>query len=134
PATERPGIGQLPALFDTARAAGCPVEAWIGVPAAKLPGVLSREGYRIVQEGVTNALKYAPGEPITVRITVREGQLELRCTNALASSAVRATPNRGGKGLRGIRERATLLGGEAAAGPEAGQWVLAVRMPLRLGA
>ncbi|MFI8081241.1 histidine kinase [Kitasatospora sp. NPDC086009] len=134
PATERPGIGQLPALFDTARAAGSPVEAWIGVPAAKLPGVLSREGYRIVQEGVTNALKYAPGEPITVRITLREGQLELRCTNALASSAVRATPHRGGKGLRGIRERATLLGGEAAAGPEAGQWVLAVRMPLRLGA
>ncbi|MER6397593.1 histidine kinase [Kitasatospora sp. NPDC001603] len=134
PATERPGIGQLPALFDTARSAGSPVEAWIGVPAAKLPGVLSREGYRIVQEGVTNALKYAPGEPITVRIAVREGQLELRCTNALASSAVRATPRRGGKGLRGIRERATLLGGEAAAGPEAGQWVLAVRMPLRLGA
>ncbi|MFF1907085.1 sensor histidine kinase [Kitasatospora sp. NPDC058218] len=133
-ATERPGIDQVPALLDTARSAGSPVEAWIDVPAAHLPGVLSREGYRIVQEGVTNALKYAPGEPITVRIALHDGQLELRCANALVPAAARATPRRGGKGLRGIRERAALLGGEASAGAESGQWVLAVRMPLRLGA
>ncbi|MEV0532943.1 hypothetical protein [Kitasatospora sp. NPDC050463] len=133
-ATERPGIDQVPALLDTARSAGSPVEAWIDVPAANLPGVLSREGYRIVQEGVTNALKYAPGEPITVRIALHDGQLELRCVNALVPAAARATPRRGGKGLRGIRERAALLGGEASAGAESGQWVLAVRMPLRLGA
>ncbi|MET9396848.1 histidine kinase [Kitasatospora sp. NPDC002965] len=136
-ARERPGIEQLPTLFDTARAAGSPVEAWIDVAPAKLPGVLSREGYRIVQEGVTNALKYAPGEPITVRIAVRDGRLELRCVNASRAgggTAVRPSPRRGGKGLRGIRERAVLLGGEASAGVESGEWVLAVRVPLRLGA
>ncbi|MBV2156306.1 two-component sensor histidine kinase [Kitasatospora sp. SUK 42] len=138
-ATEQPGIDQLPALFDTARAAGSPVEARIEVPAGALPGVLSRESYRIVQEGVTNALKYAPGEPVGVRIAVRDGQLALRCTNRLtAAGPVRAGSRRGGKGLRGIRERATLLGGEATAGPSAegddGEWVLDVRLPLRLGA
>ncbi|MFB7614317.1 sensor histidine kinase [Kitasatospora sp. NPDC056181] len=135
-ARERPGIEQLPGLFDTARSAGSPVEAWIDVPSGRLPGVLSREGYRIVQEGVTNALKYAPGEPISVRVTLRDDRLELRCANALGSSAasVRVTPRRGGKGLRGIRERAVLLGGEASAGAESGEWVLAVRVPLRLGA
>ncbi|MFD0273022.1 sensor histidine kinase [Kitasatospora sp. NPDC127111] len=133
---ERPGVEQLPALFDTARAAGSPVEAWLDLPSGQLPGVLSREGYRIVQEGITNALKYAPGEPVSVRIALRDGRLEIRCANALSGSAapVRSSPRRGGKGLRGIRERAVLLGGEASAGPESGEWVLAVRVPLRLGA
>ncbi|MFJ7905774.1 sensor histidine kinase [Kitasatospora sp. NPDC096204] len=175
-ATEQPGIDQLPALFDTARAAGSPVEARIEVPPGSLPGVLSRESYRIVQEGVTNALKYAPGEPIDIRIAVRDGRLELRCANRpagngrspagparpVAGGAGRGATRKGGKGLRGIRERATLLGGEATAGPARGVapgaasgtgpgtgtgtgtgtaeaqegnggWVLTVRLPLRLG-
>ncbi|MEU6232763.1 histidine kinase [Kitasatospora sp. NPDC047058] len=133
---ERPGVDQLPALFDTARAAGSQVEARLDLPSGQLPGVLSREGYRIVQEGITNALKYAPGEPVSVRIALRDGWLEIRCANALAAAGapVRSSPRRGGKGLRGIRERAVLLGGEASAGPESGAWVLAVRVPLRLGA
>ncbi|MBD0675552.1 hypothetical protein BU198_33870 [Streptomyces sp. CBMA156] len=149
-ATEQPGIDQLPALFDTARAAGSPVDARVEVPPGTLPGVLSRESYRIVQEGVTNALKYAHGEPVDIRIAVRDGMLELSCANRLpgvgrsadgtvrasAGGAGRGATRKGGKGLRGIRERATLLGGEATAGtPEDGngQWVLTVRLPLRLG-
>ncbi|MER7581435.1 histidine kinase [Kitasatospora sp. NPDC097691] len=138
-ATEQPGIDQLPALFDTARAAGSPVEARVEVSAGALPGVLSRESYRIVQEGVTNALKYAPGEPVEVRITLRDGQLELRCANRLPGGEGRSPAGgsrKGGKGLRGIRERATLLGGEAAAGASqdgSREWVLHVRLPLRLG-
>ncbi|MFI8456422.1 sensor histidine kinase [Kitasatospora sp. NPDC085464] len=155
-ATEQPGIEQLPVLFDTARAAGSPVEAWIDVPAGTLPRVLARESYRIVQEGVTNALKYAPGAPLSVRIAVRDGQLELRCTNRApngtggtggaggvgGAGGAGGVPRqagggrKGGKGLRGIRERAMLLGGEATAGAAAdgsGEWVLAVRLPLRLG-
>ncbi|MFF3594371.1 sensor histidine kinase [Kitasatospora indigofera] len=131
-ATEQPGIDQLPQLFDAARAAGSPVEAWIDVPQGQLPGVLSRETYRIVQEAVTNLLRHAPGEPITVRIAVRDGGLELRCVNATdGGGRSRAS---GGKGLRGIRERATLLGGEATAARQDDEWVLAVRLPLRLGA
>ncbi|WP_329499442.1 sensor histidine kinase [Kitasatospora herbaricolor] len=130
--TEQPGIEQLPQLFDAARAAGSPVEAWIDVPQGLLPGVLSRETYRIVQEAVTNLLRHAPGEPITVRIAVRDGRLELRCVNATdGGGRSRAS---GGKGLRGIRERATLLGGEATAARQDDEWVLAVRLPLRLGA
>ncbi|WBP85956.1 sensor histidine kinase [Kitasatospora cathayae] len=142
-ATEQPGIDQLPALFDTARAAGSPVEASIEVPAGVLPGVLSRESYRIVQEGVTNALKYAPGQPVEVQVAVRDGQLELRCANRLVAAPGRGGGSRkGGKGLRGIRERAVLLGGAASAGPAdrlgppaegTGEWVLDVRLPLRLG-
>ncbi|WP_235502952.1 histidine kinase, partial [Kitasatospora sp. Root187] len=131
-AVERPGVEQLTGLFDTARAAGSPVEALVELPPGALPGVLSREAYRIVQEAVTNALKHAPGEPIAVRITVRDGQLALRCANG-RSPLGGSRRSGGGKGLRGIRERAALLGGEAAAGWEREEWVLTVRLPLRLG-
>ncbi|MGW3041443.1 hypothetical protein ACWC9T_15705 [Kitasatospora sp. NPDC001159] len=94
-ATEHPGVDQLPALFDTARAAGSPVEALVDLSEGKLPGVPSRESYRIVQEGVTNALKYAPGEPISIRIAFRGGQLELRC----------AQRDAGRRGRRGAESR-----------------------------
>jgi signal transduction histidine kinase len=68
--------------------------------------------------------------------------LELRCANAMSAGGGVAARNpaagarKGGKGLRGIRERATLLGGEATAGASqdcSGEWVLHVRLPLRLG-
>ncbi|MFD0569229.1 sensor histidine kinase [Kitasatospora gansuensis] len=130
-AVEQPGVEQLPALFETARAAGHPVQATVEIPAGVLPGVLSREAYRIVQEAVTNALKHAPGAAVVARIAVRDGQLELRCANGRSSAG--SSPRGGGKGVRGIRERATLLGGEAAAGWEGEDWVLTVRLPLRLG-
>ncbi|MFJ8041856.1 sensor histidine kinase [Kitasatospora sp. NPDC096147] len=131
-AVEQPGVEQLAGLFETARAAGSPVRAVVAVTAGALPGVLSRESYRIVQEAVTNALKYAPGQPITVRLAVEEGDLLIRSTNGRASEG--GSRRGGGKGLRGIRERATLLGGESSAGWEGAEWVLSVRLPLRLSA
>ncbi|MER5866071.1 histidine kinase [Kitasatospora sp. NPDC002040] len=130
-AVERPGVEQLPGLLETARTAGHPVEAAVEIPAGVLPGVLSREAYRIVQEAVTNVLKHAPGASIVVRIAVRDGQLELRCANGPGAQG--GSRRGGGKGIRGIRERAALLGGAAAAGWEGEEWVLAVRLPLRLG-
>ncbi|GAA2993422.1 histidine kinase [Kitasatospora albolonga] len=131
-AVERPGVEQLEGLFETARAAGSPVVAVVAVAPGELPGVLSRESYRIVQEAVTNALKYAPGQPITLRLAIEEGDLLIRSANG--RSAEGASRRGGGKGLRGVRERATLLGGEAAAGWEGEEWVLSVRLPLRLSA
>ncbi|WP_354643176.1 sensor histidine kinase [Kitasatospora camelliae] len=147
-ATEQPGLDQVGALFETARAAGSSVEARIAVRADQVPGVLSREAYRIVQEGITNALKYAPGTPIRVRAAIEDGSLRLRCATAIGGTGTESEPpgraaradgsggRRGGKGLRGIRERAVLLGGESHAGPDpdgGADWVLAVRLPLRLG-
>ncbi|MEV6206407.1 histidine kinase [Kitasatospora sp. NPDC051914] len=132
-AAEQPGLDRVAALFDAARAAGSPVEASVDPAAARLTGVLSREAYRIVQEGVTNALKHAPGAPIRIRAAIEGGRLELRCATALVAVPAGGRPARGGgRGLRGVRERAALLGGEAGAGREDGDWVLAVRLPLRL--
>ncbi|WP_371500791.1 histidine kinase [Kitasatospora sp. NBC_00374] len=130
-AVERPGLDQVPALLATARAAGSPVEDTIEARAEHLPGVLSREAYRIVQESVTNALKYAPGVPIRVVARIAGGALELHCANGVPGEPRRRP---GGKGLRGIRERAVLLGGEASTGMDGSDWVVRVRLPLRLAA
>ena len=129
--TEQPGLDQVSALFETARAAGTRVDARIEVTAAHVPGVLSREAHRIVQEAVTNALRHAPGAAVQFRIDRRDGCLRLCCTNPLSGG--QAWQKRGGAGLRGIRERAALLGGEATVGPVDGNWELRVRLPLRLG-
>ncbi|GAA4871269.1 sensor histidine kinase [Kitasatospora terrestris] len=125
---EQPGIDRVGELFEGARAAGSPVEADVAVRGAELPGVLSREAYRIVQEGVTNALKHAPGAPIRVRGRVEGGTLVLSCRNALVGGGGKG----GGKGLRGIRERAVLLGGDATGEAVDGEWLLRVRLPVRL--
>ncbi|MFF0392005.1 sensor histidine kinase [Kitasatospora sp. NPDC004615] len=130
-ATEQPGLDRAEELFAAARAAGSPVDAELDVRADGLPGVLSREAYRIVQEGITNALRHAPGAPVRIRALTAAGALELSCRNTLTG---KGSPRRGGgKGLRGVRERAVLLGGDCEAGPDGTDWVLRVRLPLRLG-
>ncbi|RKE19472.1 sensor histidine kinase [Streptomyces sp. TLI_171] len=129
-AAEQPGLDRVEELFASARAAGTPVVAELAVRTGGLPGVLSREAYRIVQEGVTNALRHAPGAPIRVEGAVVDGVLELSCRTARTGGG--SSRSGGGKGLRGVRERAVLLGGECEAGPDGPDWLLRVRLPLRL--
>ncbi|MBC9711892.1 histidine kinase [Streptomyces sp. TRM66268-LWL] len=125
----------LPGLLDRTRATGTPVTVTLGIEAAALPGLVSREAYRIVQEGLGNALRHAPGTPVDLRITPYGDELEIVMENPLPSDtgSGRTRPG-GGHGLRGIADRARLLGGNASAGPRNGpdgdRWRLAVRLPL----
>ncbi|WP_239144449.1 histidine kinase [Streptomyces sp. SID14515] len=95
--------------------------------------VVSREAYRIVQEGLSNALRHGGGGPPPVRllIAVRERELEIVMENPLGERPAVARPG-GGRGLRGIAERAVLLGGRTEAGARAddGVWRLTARLPL----
>ncbi|GHF72541.1 histidine kinase [Streptomyces mashuensis] len=143
-----PTLGDLPALLDRARAAGGSVELTAPGGLDAVPAVVSREAYRIVQEGLTNALRHAGPVPVRLRIAVHEsgegdgpdgrnGQygkdLEVTMENPARTGAVpaRRGPDGGGRGLPGIAERARLLRGTAEWGEEAGRWRLAVRLPLR---
>jgi signal transduction histidine kinase len=77
----------------------------------------------VVQEGLTNAAKHAPGAAVQVsvspyRVTVRNGPPRARPT---ASS--------GGLGLAGLRERVRLAGGTLNAGPVASGFELDVTLP-----
>ncbi|WP_435595758.1 sensor histidine kinase [Streptomyces albogriseolus] len=119
----------LGGLLRRTRAAGQPVTATVDAPLKALPPVLSREAYRIVQEGLTNALRHAgAGVTVAVRVVLRDGHLEIGVDNPLAASA--ATRGGGGHGLDGIRSRSRLLGGTARAGPVDGLWRLRVRLPV----
>ncbi len=94
----------------------------------KLPDPVTREGYRILQEALTNVLRHCGPVPVRVRVEVAAGGLHLEVTNPLPERPV--VTSGGGSGLRGMRERAALLGGEADTGPHAGGWRVRARLPL----
>ncbi|AKJ13955.1 histidine kinase [Streptomyces incarnatus] len=117
----------LEGLLRRTRAAGQPVTATVAADPATLPPLVSREAYRIVQEGLSNALKHA-GTPVTVHIATAAGHLELTVENPLGAAP--APRPGGGHGLRGVADRVRLLGGTAQAGPAGDTWRLCVRLPL----
>jgi signal transduction histidine kinase len=121
-----PGLEALDALVRGAGAAR--VALTVRGDLGRLPEAVSREGYRIVQEGLTNAVRYAREETVTARIALSGDELEITMENPLSGPAPVARPD-GGRGLRGVAERARLLGGSAEAGPVDGVWRLAARLP-----
>jgi signal transduction histidine kinase len=87
--------------------------------------LVSQEAYRIVQEGLTNALKYSADGTAALSMSLHTGTLEIQLTNpARGSHATRA-----GRGLRGIDERAATLGGTTSASDDGGRWALSVALP-----
>ncbi|GGX85553.1 sensor histidine kinase [Streptomyces minutiscleroticus] len=130
PAGTRPGLAEADRLLDSARSSGAEVDAEVSGALEHVPGPVSREGYRILQEALTNVLRHAGPVPVRVRVAVEEARLRLEVRNPLAAGAPPAGAGLG-SGLRGIRERAALLGGDARAGRDDGQWLLRVDLPLR---
>ncbi|WP_105972050.1 sensor histidine kinase [Streptomyces geranii] len=137
PAGSRPALVEADRLLESARASGAKVDAELTGPLGELPGPVSREGYRILQESLTNVLRHAGSVPVRVRVAVADGSLVLDVRNPLIApiSGPIPRPGLGGGGLRGIRERAALLGGRASAGvdEEAGEWRVLVRLPVGEG-
>ncbi|MEE2056426.1 sensor histidine kinase [Rhodococcus artemisiae] len=123
---DRPTLADAHRLVESARSAGAEVDVSVTGALDHVPGPLSREGYRIVQESLTNALRHAGPGPVLVRAQVDAERLELEVTSALP---VGVSPTDRGSGLRGIRERAELLGGRAVTGPADGVWLVHVTLP-----
>ncbi len=124
-----PTLAALPPLLARVRAAGAEVAAHLPEDLETLPAPVSREAYRIVQEGLSNALRYAARDlPIRLDVTRRGEELTITLTNAVPGPARRGRT--GGRGLRGMAERAALLGGTIDAGPCEDGWRVAARLPL----
>jgi len=135
----QPTLGQLEQLLGDFRAAGMIVDVERSGGVASLPPVVSREAYRIVQEGLTNALRHAGPVPVRLRLHVDGDRLELEMTNPLGtgehtrqSDGAEPRGGGGGRGLQGIRERVTVLHGQLSVGAVDGLWRIAVQLPLRL--
>ena len=129
PASGRPTLTELDRLFDSARTSGATITTDVAGSLEKIPIAVSQEGYRILQEALTNALRHGGAAPVHVRVAVDGGQLELAVTNSLIEPMPRPNP---GTGLRGIRDRAASLGGQAQSGPNGNDWTVAAQLPMRL--
>jgi signal transduction histidine kinase len=124
----QPGLDNLDGLMEQVGRAGLPVRMHVDGAPFPLPHALDVSAYRIVQEGLTNALKHARASQadVTVRYGIDEVRIEVRDNGGGA-----APTNGQGHGLVGIRERVKIYGGEMTAGTAtAGGFVLSTRLPL----
>jgi signal transduction histidine kinase len=97
---------------------------------AVLPAQVEDAAYRIVQEGLTNAMKHAPGSEVRVRLTASGDGLQIEVTDSGESPSSTLAASGSGVGLAGMRERVAALGGDLHAGPDSGGWTLHARLPL----
>jgi len=120
-------VGDVRALVEQTRLAGQPVEFAEEGEAVRDAGSAEAVAYRVVQEALTNALKYAHGNAtnVYVRYGEREITVEVGTEGARSSTAVGGS----GRGLAGLRERVDVLGGEFSAGQRDGGFVVRARIP-----
>ena len=126
-AVPAPGLGSLDGLLTVASSAGLTVDLTVSGDLSCLPSVVSQEAYRIVQEGLTNALKYSADGTVMLGLSLGSDALDIQLTNPASDRQ----PAAGGRGLRGINERATALKGATTAGAHDGLWTLSVSLPAR---
>ncbi len=123
----QPGLRQLNALLDEVRdaATGSGVRLIVSGPVQPLDPGVELTAYRIVQEGLTNARRHAPGAAVDVELRYGGDDLTVR----IYDNGPDPAPDGGsGHGLTGMLERAAMVGGRVTAGaaPGAGFLVEAV--------
>ncbi|MFI6702827.1 sensor histidine kinase [Streptomyces sp. NPDC050509] len=114
PDAPQPTLADLDGLIDNVRDAGLTVEKTITGAVRELPQGVELSAYRIVQEGLSNALRHAPGSTARVEVAYVLGGLGLRIVNTPPRGLVKPSPG-AGHGVTGMRERVTMLNGEMTA-------------------
>lgn len=94
----------------------------------EVPPAVQLSAYRIVQESLTNARKYAPQSQVRVRVDSGGEELEVEVVD---SGGGRAAGLGGGRGLGGLQERAVAFGGTLDAGPTGAGFTVHARLPVR---
>ncbi|MFD3486985.1 sensor histidine kinase [Streptomyces sp. NPDC058665] len=127
PAT--PHVGRLLTLVEHTRRAGQPVEFTEEGTPAEVASSAGLVAYRVVQEALTNALKYAHGSRTSVQVRHREKEITVEVSTD-GSGSRSASPGGSGKGLAGLRQRVDVLGGDFSAGRHTGgRFVVRARIP-----
>ena len=103
-------------LVTTARTTGQPVTLTQSGDAAAVPATIGREGYRVLQEAITNTMRHAVGAPTTITVAAEATRLIITVVNE-AGEDVDPGRTSGGRGLAGIAERVRMLGGSVTSGP-----------------
>ena len=127
-----PTLSDLPALVERTRAGGLKVELTSSGQPTSLDPSVQLAGYRVVQETLTNALKYSGvGSQTTVDLGWTDQKLIITVQDdgkGLVSDGVMLPSN--GRGLIGLRERVSIAGGSLTAGPtEGGGFLVSAELP-----
>jgi signal transduction histidine kinase len=126
----QPSLQHLDRLIAQARESGLPVELRIEGEATELPAGVDLTAYRLVQEGLTNAIKHARASRAEVVVRYGDAEVELLVSDN-GTGMSDGDVNSGGHGLVGMRERVAVYGGELEAGPRPeGGYALRARLPL----
>ena len=126
----QPGLGRLDALVRKVSDAGLPVEARVIGEPRPLSAGLDLTAYRIVQEAMTNAVKYAGPARACVTLTWHPQELLIEVTN---DGQAREQRNAAGHGQAGMRERLALYGGRLESGPgEHGGYRIRAHLPVEV--
>jgi signal transduction histidine kinase len=123
-------LGLLESLVAGAQNAG--VEASLARSVSRpLPFEVELTAFRLVQEGLTNAMKHAPGGPIQVTVGAGSDTLDVEVVNEPPTGVLSLGGlSNTGLGLLGLRERVASIGGRIEAGPVADRgWRLAASLP-----
>lgn len=124
----QPTYDDVPRLVDDARAAGARVKLEDRISAGPVPPALGRTLYRVVQEGITNANKHAPGALLTVEVAGHpDDGVEVVLRNPVGLGPP-AAPG-AGLGLVGLAERVELAGGMFTHGREGGSFLVRASLP-----
>ncbi|MGW5233452.1 sensor histidine kinase [Streptomyces nodosus] len=127
--TRTPPVGKLLTLVEQTRRAGQPVEFTEEGTPAESTGSADLVTYRVVQEALTNALKYAHGSRTSVRVHHGEREITVEVGTEGSGSAA-GSPGGSGRGLAGLRERIDVLGGDFSTGRRSGGgFVVRARIP-----
>ena len=137
----QPGLDDLPSLLESARSGGVTVTSGVTGTPRPLPEGVNLSAYRIVQEALSNAMRHAPGSAVQVKLFYGDAALvvEVR-NNGLPPNGQAADTEKtagsgfghgSGHGIIGMRERATMLGGNLQAGPTGkGEFLVTAALPL----
>ncbi|RMI43150.1 hypothetical protein EBO15_17070 [Actinomadura harenae] len=130
---ERTGEGLpalLPPLCEGIRRLGTPVTLDVEGRARRLPPPVVTAAYRVVQESLTNAMRYASGAAVDVTVRYVAGGVEVEVHNGVPQVEGYVPQLGTGRGIAGMRSRATTLGGTLEAGPaDDGGWRVRAVLP-----
>lgn len=125
-----PDALDIPKLVEDFRRAGMDVSLSIDGEVTELPASTGLSLYRVVQESLTNATKYAPGASARVELTLTDETISLWVRNTASEHPPAPSSNGGGLGVRGMIERAAVLDGTLVAGPDGNGWSVVLRAPM----
>jgi signal transduction histidine kinase len=134
----QPGMADLEALLESARNGGVTITSGVSGTPRLLPDGVDLSAYRIVQEALSNAMRHSPGAAVQVKLHYGDAALVVKVRNDKCPPGTRepsgVVSDGGGHGIIGMRERATMLGGNLQAGPtEKGEFLVTAALPLDSG-